>query len=135
MYAFASAGGGGGGVTYTQDTFTITLNGVVGTVTATAQIIKINNLVSLSIPQIVGATSNATTKSFSGVPVAYRPLRNYAFFNIPGLANSVVGGALLLTNGNINLLLYDPTANSIANTWASSGSILFNGMSFTYPLI
>lgn len=127
--------GGGSGPSYTEDSFTITLNGVVGTVTATAVVIKIGNMVQLTVPQIVGATSNAATKSFSGIPVAYRPPRNLAFFCIPGLANSVVGGMLLLTNGNANLLLYDPTGNAIANTWPSSGSILFNGISVAYSLI
>lgn len=136
MYAFVkAASGGGGGVTYTEDTFTVTLTGVVGSVTATAQIIKINNMVNLSIPQIVGATSNATTKSLTGIPVAYRPPRNFAYFAIPGLANSEVGGALVQTSGTINLLLYNPTTNVIGNTWPSSGGVLFNGMSFVYPMI
>lgn len=130
-----AAASGGGGASYTEDTAVLTLTGVVGTVTATAQIIKIGNFVNLAVPQIVGATSNAAGKTLTGLPAAYRPLRNYIFFTVPGLANSIVGGAIIQASGVIQLSNFDPAINTLSNSWPTSGSILFNGMSFCYPII
>lgn len=65
----------GGGTTlnhYEKGTFTATLYGVSGTVTGTANYVRIGSMVVIHLPQLSG-TSNATNFGFSGIPASIRP--------------------------------------------------------------
>jgi hypothetical protein len=118
-------------VSQTTGTFTATLTGCTTAPTYTVSWIKIGRLVTLTMPDgYISATSNATTKTLTGVPAGL----------IPQVSQSVIVGAsdngsayqvglaiMAAATGLINLY---PNASGAA--WTAAGALNVRAFSMTY---
>jgi hypothetical protein len=118
---------------YQEGTFTGTFTGLTTTVTVTITYVKIGGVVTLFIPGASG-TSNATTKTITGMPSILYPNTNngnrkfpYGIFN--NNSDTVYGKAILTNAGVINIYI---TPNNTA--WTASGACGFDETNVTYTI-
>ena len=115
---------------YEEGSFTFTGNGFTTTPTGTAYYTKIGNQVTLLIPDITG-TSNTTTCTISGLPVALRAAHAYTFFARVYNASVVNHGHLYGAHDNVVSVYWDAVDNAFT---ASSIKGIVNNLSITYTL-
>lgn len=122
----AGVGSGGGGsidAEVERDSYTTTLTGVSGTVTYTMEYQRTNDEVSLTLASSTapGGTSNATTKTLTGMPEHLWPASPVFFFGTgtdSATGTPVVSRFKIDTDGVIYL---HPGLNG--ETWTASGSM------------
>jgi hypothetical protein len=102
---------------FEENTFTVTLTGVSGSVTATARYARIKKQVTLYIPHLVG-TSNATTCTITGLPAGITPARTQSFTPFVMNNSSIVTGTALAIQSNGVMQLY---ISGTSTTFTSSG--------------
>jgi hypothetical protein len=115
---------------YEEGTYTGTLTGVSGSVTTTVRYTKIGNQITLNIDDMSG-TSNATTKTLTGMPAALLPARikrAVAFTGDNG-GSAVASMAILRTTGTIELY-----PNAAAGNWTASGTAEVLAFQMAYTL-
>jgi hypothetical protein len=114
-----------------SSTFTGTLTGVTTTVTSAIRYQKDGYAVTLTIPANLSGTSNATTKTITGMPAAFYP--STAVNGICLAADN--GGAYvpavfsIATNGVIDI-----SANVNFGAWTASGTATILAFTITYVL-
>lgn len=116
---------------YQEASFTITLTGVSGTVTGTATYTKIGNSVTLNVPNIQG-TSNATTKTLTGLPAELIPatVKNAAVIvSDNGGNNGVSYASMAAVSGTITVL-----RDAAGTNWTASGTATVNAFQIAYTL-
>lgn len=115
---------------YEEGTFTGTLTGVSGSVTATVRYTKIGNSVALDVPQVTG-TSDATTKTITGMPAAIMPAREKTAVCLA----SDNGGGVVASRFNIGtdgvITVFATTAGG---AWTASGAALVVAFQTSYTL-
>lgn len=106
-------------------TFTITLTGVSGTVTATASYVRTGRQVSLALPQITG-TSNSNAATVTGLPAGIRPTFEQIVWGGFWLNNGAFASqrvdAVVTNTGTLVFYL-----NGSSTGWTSSGTKGLNG--------
>lgn len=114
---------------YDTGSFTVTLNGVSGTVTGTAKYAVVGTFVSIVLPVISG-TSNALTMSISGMPASLRPATNIFVNPVFAVDNGsdVVCVVQVAAVGSINF--YRDTGGSVL--WTASGVKSVYGGTISY---
>jgi hypothetical protein len=112
--------------------YTATLTGCATSPTITVRYVITGQTVTLYLPS-VNATSNATSCTLTGAPVAIRPTRDQGFIPVLVQDNgvSVVGLARMLTTGTIDLR---PGAPFSATGWTGSGTKGTDHINLTYNL-
>jgi hypothetical protein len=103
---------------YEEGNFTITLTGIAEAGTSTAYYTRVGKSVTLRVAST--GTSNATTKSLTGIPAAIRPASIQAFpfaCTDNGAASATMCFAVINTDGTANLYK-DATLGS----WTASGA-------------
>lgn len=124
-----NVGSAGSFAVLTPDTFTATLTGCTTAPTGSVKYSKVGNVIVMDVPAFT-ATSNATTKSLTGAPVAVRPAAQKIFVGV-GRDN---GGAysaveiVLETTGVINFYY------NFENAWTGSGGFGVRQFSLSYTL-
>ncbi len=115
-----------------SSSFTLTATGYSTTPTATMYYTKIGNTVSVTMGASISATSNATTKTLTGVPAAIRPanLKTFPVLVSDNGGSEVWGSGRLATDGVITVY---PTATPGSN-WTSSGTASITKITFAYDL-
>lgn len=121
------------GANPTTAAFTITLTGVAESVTGTATYVRNGRMVLLAIPYMVG-TSNTTSMTLTGMPVAIRPgfdqIVHGPFANDNGVAVSQKVDAYVANTGTITLFKGGSPAG-----WTSSGTKGIGGASIIIYMI
>lgn len=112
-----------------NSTFTVTMTGVSGSVTATVKYTQNGKQITMDVPNLNG-TSNATTKGGTGVPADIRPTATKRFV----VTASDNGGAYATGTARLNTdgtLQYYP--NGAFGNWTASGTtdILEHQISYT----
>ena len=105
-------------LTNVASTFAGALTGCTTSPTVTVKYRKIGNVVVLNCPGFTGLTSNATTKTITGMPLAIYPSGTTNFI----CAASDNGGAFVTATGTINasgVITFFTTVNSAS--WTNSG--------------
>lgn len=107
----------GGGPTVVTDSFTVPLSGPwTGTQNATVNVVKIGNVVTFEITELLvlgdGATSGNIAAAAGSIPASYRPASSSVRFNITVYSepNNIPGSLLLLNSGAITLTRFDSAA-------------------------
>jgi len=124
---------GRSGIQYysTQWTGTIAITEFTVAQTGTVKAVRIGQMVTIYIPDFTG-TSNAGTKTLTGMPAAFRPVTTQRF--IASCSNS--GGAfvpatgLVATNGEISFF-----KDLQAAAFTASGTTYISPFTFTYSLL
>lgn len=110
--------------------FTVTLTGVVGTVTGTARWAKDGRAVQLVLPALAG-TSNSTAKTYTGIPAALVPAFN--FFDVTtGVNNSGAAQEVITTTilAAANTIIFQRlTADGL---WTAAGVCSVSGGTLSY---
>jgi hypothetical protein len=112
--------------------FTITATGLVGTVTGTAKYSYSNGTITLETPGISG-TSNATTFTLTGLPVAIRPASSKG--NFPSLiadSGTNAFGSYDISTGGV--MSFRKSATATGADWTAAGTKTAGGTSTTYLL-
>lgn len=114
-----------------EGTFTATLTGIDGSSTSTVKYVKVGNCVTITSPTALGGTSNATTKTVTGMPAAIRPTTEVRdLLNVSNAGgDAVFGNCVIATSGVI-------TAYSTANggAWTASGTCAIDKFNITYVM-
>lgn len=115
----------------TVGSFTATLTGVAGTVTAIVRYTTDGDKVQMDVPFLSG-TSNATSKTITGLPTALRPARNkvVTILASDNGAAYVVGWAFL--NSATGVITLHP--NGAAGAWTASGVSEMQPFQMSYTL-
>jgi hypothetical protein len=116
---------------YEEGTFTGTLTGVSGSVTVTVRYTKIGNKVQLDVPTLSG-TSNATTKTLTGMSAALIPAR--AKNQVIGASDN--GGAIvpsICTLSALGVITFYATIATSVN-WTASGTAEIVAFQMSYTL-
>ena len=117
---------------YEEGTFTFTLTGCTTSPTATMRYVKVGNLVTLTGDvNITGVTSNATTKTFTGLPSVLNPstvARFPAFVSDNGSAITISAGRI--ETSGVLTIFRDPAGTA----WTASGVCSIGVFSFSYAL-
>lgn len=112
----------------TASNFTGTLTGCTTAPTYTVYVTLVGNVVTIDVPQ-VSATSNAATKTLTGMPAAYRPATAKQLL-CAALDN---GGSFVASFGSVGTngtITFNPSLAS--TTWTTSGTASVGAFSFTY---
>lgn len=120
---------------YVTSSYTGTITGCTVAGTGTIRYTLLGNIVSASIPSAgFSGTSNATSKTITGMPAALWPVHAQLFYLgvIDNGATQVLGTGLIGTDGVITL---SPSVAASASSWTNSGSFATAGaVAFTYTL-
>lgn len=122
----------------TSGTFVATLTGCTTSPTVTAQWTKINNQVTLSVPQFLSCTSNSVAPTVTGAPATIFP--GALKINPIGgmLDNSVaelVGAIRVETTGVLTILKFSAGASTYsAGLWVGSGTRQMGAFTIVYQL-
>ena len=117
--------------TYTQSTFTGTLTGCTTSPTTTVYYTKTGNTVIIQSGTLLSATSNATTKTITGMPAALYPARTTNLIAIvsDNGGNFISGLCQLDTSGVLNFY-----ADVQGTAFTSSGTFQLRQFTFAYQL-
>lgn len=117
---------------YVEGTFTGTLTGCTTAPTNTFRYVKVGNIVTLVCNGGWNATSNAITKTITGLPAAITPVSTVGYIAVSvsdnGGANTF---ALALPNVDNTIILYKDASG---NSWTASGAVNIKPMCFSYVL-
>ena len=115
-------------VSYSETSFTATLTGCTTAPTYTVYATKVGNVVTLNIPAWTG-TSNATTKTFTGMPASLRPTNAQGFLMATqnNTATQVVSQCTVEASGVI-----DFRATAAGGAFTASGTASKSVTSATY---
>ena len=118
---------------YQEGTYTGTLTGVTTTVTATITYVKTGGVVTLFIPSMSG-TSNATTKTITGMPSILYPVtsngnRRYPIEIINNNSAQVLSMGNLTNAGVMNIYI-----NPNNDAWTATGACSIGATSITYTV-
>lgn len=122
--------GGSALSSYVTSSYTGTLTGVSGSVTGTVYYVKTGDGVILDVPSLSG-TSNATTKTITGMPAAARPAspKNGVTSASDNGGAPAFGLTLVLADGTINVY-----TSSGAGAWTGSGTAAITRFSMSYTV-
>lgn len=115
---------------YEEASVGITLTGVSGSVTGTAKITKVGDHITITIPDLDG-TSNATTKTITGIPAAYFPasVKRYV------MVASDNGGAYAAARAHLGIDGVVTLFRTVAgDAWTASGATSTLAFSMSYTL-
>ena len=118
---------------YQEGTYTGTFTGVTTTVTATITYVKTGGVVTLFIPSMSG-TSNATTKTITGMPSILYPVTSNGNRRYPiEIVNN--NSAQVLSMGNLtNAGVMNIYINPNNDAWTASGACSIGATSITYTV-
>ena len=119
---------------YEEGTFDGTLTGCTTTPTITFRYVKIGGMVTIShnTPASLGGTSNATTKTITGVPAALRPSVST---NLGYWTAQDNGGAFDVATVNLSTAGEHTLGKGAAGgVWTNLGIFFVVPSAFTYPL-
>lgn len=112
---------------YFSTTFTATLTGCTTAPTYSVKVTKIGNQVTINVPTVTG-TSNAITKTLTGMPATYRPA---AQVNGVGVGSDN-GGANAFSTFDVTAAGVIELAYQVGGAWTNSGTFIFSEFTFTY---
>lgn len=113
-----------------NDSYTATLTGCTTAPTGTVKVSRSGNIVSLFVPAF-SATSNANTKTLTGMPVSYRPTTSKNFIASISDTGTASVAALMVIGTDGVMTFY---TNLDAGIWTSSGTASIAGATYTYAL-
>lgn len=113
------------------DSYTATLTGCTTAPTTTVRYTKSYNVVTLNVPGW-NAVSNATTKTYTGMPAAIRPARQQGYQLIGCIDNGggKVPGRIDITAAGV----IDFYPSLATNSWTNSGSAIADDFELSYTL-
>jgi hypothetical protein len=115
---------------YEEGSFTFTGTGFTTSPTKTAYYTKIGDQVTVQLPDITG-TSNTTAMTITGLPVALRSARAYAFFGIVYNASVAYNGYFYGAHDNAVTVYW----NAVSDAFTASGvKGITNNVSITYTI-
>lgn len=119
---------------YEVSSYTATLTGCTTSPTYTVVYTKIGNQVTLMFPSWAG-TSNATTKTLTGMPAAIRPSGTYPVYGmisnvIDNTAAATTPGSFYIASSGV-ITMYPNTAGG---NWTNSGTATGQNCCITYTL-
>ena len=115
---------------YAPSSFTATLTGCATAPTGTVYAVKTGSQVTIDVPAYT-ATSNATTKTLTGMPAPLRPatLKRGVYTSQD---NSATAAASLFTVETSGVITLYPNADG--NAWTASGTFVSRAFTITYTL-
>jgi len=113
-------------------TFTGTLTGCDTAPTATITYVVSNNVVTLSWATNLSGTSNATTKTITGLPTALIPPRIINQIAIVGDNSGTYGSGLMQLDTSGVMNFYKDVQGS---AFTAAGTAQIRYMTFSYPLV
>jgi len=123
--------GGSSLSSYISSSFTGTLTGVTATVTGTVKYVKVGDIVTISVPTLTG-TSNAITKTITGMPAAIRPAATKrAITIVTDNGGSPVSGEVFIYDTGI----MDFYITLAAGAWTGSGAATVAAFDYTYVAV
>jgi len=123
--------GGSSLSSYISSSFTGTLTGVTATVTGTVKYVKVGDIVTISVPTLTG-TSNAITKTITGMPAAIRPAATKrAITIVTDNGGSPVSGEVFIYDTGI----MDFYITLAAGAWTGSGAVTVAAFDYTYVAV
>jgi len=116
---------------YEEGSFTGTLTGCTTAPTTTVYVTKIGNAIIFHFDGDLTGTSNAATKTVTGMPAAYFPARAVNFTTpVKDNGGSFVYGQVFLNTSGV----FNYTIDAGANSFTSSGTASVKKMSGSYTL-
>jgi hypothetical protein len=121
----------GNGFLYESSTFTGTLTGMTGSVTATASYVRVGKSVTLYFPGATG-TSNTTAMTLTGAPATIIPTTTQALFS----TKATNGGGTILTAGirMSSAGVIDCFTDMAGAAWTGSGTKGLSTLTYAYSL-
>lgn len=131
---FIYSGSASAALTNSLSTFTATLTGCTTAPTFTVRYTRIGNHVILTCPRpMTGLTSNATTKTLTGMPATIRPATQLEFYAKSFASDNggaqAIGALRIATSGVISMF---STFNQAV--WTASGTCDFGEFTLSYTL-
>lgn len=123
--------GGSSLSSYISSSYTGTLTGVTATVTGTIKYVKVGDHVTVAVPTMTG-TSNATTKTITGMPAAIRPAATKRAITIvtDNGGSPVAGEVFIYDTGVMDFYI---TLN--AGTWTAANAATIASFDYTYVTV